>query len=87
MLVVLPSLSQRVKRSRCIGTKAARNRATGVVSIVAYGTQENVLPTRDVGIVEPPLHTTTGVVAPGNRDLMPTMEDILAQAWDQRQVS
>ena len=88
MLVVLPSPSQKAKRSfahsRCAEIEAAGTRAIGVVSIVAYGTHENVLPTRDAGIVEPPLRTTTGVVAPGNRDLMPSMGAILAQARDQR---
>ena len=64
MLVVLPSLSQRVKRSRCLGIKAARNRAIGVVSIVVYGTRVNALRTGDVTIVERPLHITTGDVVP-----------------------
>ena len=64
VLVVLPSLSQRVKRSRCLGIKAARNRAIGVVSIVVYGTRVNALRTGDVIIVVRPLHITTGDVVP-----------------------
>ena len=85
VLVVLPSLSQRVKRSRCLGIRAARNRAIGVVSIVVYGTRVNVLRSDGVTIVERPLHITTGVVVPRNLNLMPIMEAILAQAaWDRR---